>query len=271
MKPTTTLAEALTPDGAKLCLQTHDRHFSVSVGGELLMSTRAWRSEAEMAELGCAPFAAAGSKRVLIGGLGFGFTLRRVLELVAPTVEVEVAELLPVMVDWNREHLSVVNGRLLDDPRVKVTISDVFEVLSKAPPERYDAVLLDVDNGPVALVDPGNGKIYSDNGLRVLSRALAVGGRAVFWSASTDRRFMRRLIAAGFLTRSIPAKAYPQAVRETHTLFVADRIHPSQGNRTAPLATPAAVEVHPPPAARLAGGVEDAPGASRSDRPRDSE
>lgn len=223
MKPTITLAEARTPDGAKLCLQTHDGHFSVCVGTELLMSTRAWRSEAEMAELGCAAFAGEAPRRVLIGGLGFGFTLRRVLELVGPNVEVEVAELMPVMVAWNREHLSAVNGRLLDDPRVVVTVADVFGVLADAPPGHYDAVLLDVDNGPVALVDAGNGQIYSDHGLRVLSRALAVRGRAVFWSGSTDRGFMRRLIAAGFLARSIPAKAYPQAVRKTHTLFVADR------------------------------------------------
>lgn len=222
MKPTTTLAETRTPDGLKLFLQTHDGQFHMSVDGELLMSTRAWRSEAEMAELGCAEFAGDAPKRVLIGGLGFGFTLRRVLELVAPNAEVEVAELLPIMVDWNRQHLMSVNGRLLDDPRVTITIADVFAVLGTSPPERFDAVLLDVDNGPVALVDPGNGRIYSDHGLRVLSRALAVGGRAVFWSASADGGFLRRLLHAGFDARSIRAKAYPQAVRETHTLFIAD-------------------------------------------------
>ena len=222
MKPTTTVAETRTPDGARLCLQHHDGHFQMSVEGDLLMSTRAWRSEAEMAELGCAVLAPGRPARVLIGGLGFGFTLRRVLELVGPEVEVEVAELLPVMVDWNREHLASVNGRLLDDPRVRITIGDVFGVLGKATAGRYDVVLLDVDNGPVAMVDRGNGRIYSDNGLRVLSRALVAGGRAVFWSATTDRRFMRRLIDAGFRSQALAAKAYPQAVRKTHTLFVAD-------------------------------------------------
>ncbi len=222
MKPTTTLAEVRTPDGAKLCLQHHDGHFSMCVEGELLMSTRAWQSEAQMAELGCAAFAGEATKRVLIGGLGFGFTLRRVLELAGPNVEVEVAELLPVMVEWNREHLRAVNGHLLDDPRVVVRITDVYALLADAPRGRYDAILLDVDNGPVAMVDRGNGRIYSDYGLRVVSQALVPGGRVVFWSASTNRGFMRRLIDAGFEARSIPAKAYPQAVRETHTLFVAD-------------------------------------------------
>lgn len=223
MKPTTTLAEARTPDGSRLALRHHDGHYGVFVDGDLLMSTRAWFSEAEMAELGCAGSRAGAPRRVLIGGLGFGFTLRRVLELVGPDAVVEVAELLPVMVEWNREHLSGVNGRLLDDPRVVVTLGDVYALLGKAPPGHYDVVLLDVDNGPVAMVDAGNKRIYSDEGLRVLSRALSASGRAVFWSGSTDREFMRRLIHAGFRARSIPAKAYPKAVRETHTLFVADR------------------------------------------------
>jgi len=223
VKPTTTLAEARTPDGARLALRTHDGHYGVFVDGDLLMSTRAWYSEAEMARLGCEGFAGDAPKRVLIGGLGFGFTLRRVLELVAPNAQVQVAELLPVMVAWNREHLSGLNGRLLDDPRVAITLDDVYAVLDRAPPGHYDAVLLDVDNGPVAMVDAGNKRIYSDEGLRVLSHALAAQGRAVFWSGSPDREFMRRLIHAGFRARSIGAKAYPQAVRETHTLFVADR------------------------------------------------
>jgi spermidine synthase len=222
VKPTTTLAEARTPDGSRIALKHHDGHYSVSVDGDLLMSTRAWHSEAEMAELGCAGFTGDAPRHVLIGGLGFGFTLRRVLELVPPNAVVEVAELLPVMVEWNRAHLTGVNGRLLDDPRVVITIDDVYAVLERAPRGHYDAVLLDVDNGPVAMVDAGNKRIYSDEGLRMLSEALAVGGRAVFWSGSSDRGFLRRLMNAGFHARSLPAKAYPQAVRLTHTLFVAD-------------------------------------------------
>lgn len=224
MKPTTNIAEALTPDGSRLTLQRHDGQFHMRVDGELLMSTRAWQSEAEMAEVGCVRVAGKMPKRVLIGGLGFGFTLRRVLEIVQPDAEVEVAELMPRMVAWNREHLREVNGLLLDDPRVTITIGDVLGVLGRAAPGRYDTVLLDVDNGPVALVDPGNDRIYSASGLRVLSRALAPGGRAVFWSAWSHRGFLRHLTAAGFRAHALAAKAYPQAVRETHTLFVADRV-----------------------------------------------
>jgi spermidine synthase len=219
VKPSTTLAETFTADCARLSLRKHDGHYHVRVEGELLMSTTATQSEAQMAELACERFA---PKSVLVGGLGFGFTLRRVLELVGEDASVEVAELIPEMVAWNREHLRGVNGELLDDPRVKVTIADVYAVLRRAVPGQYDAVLLDVDNGPEALVDRRNGRIYSDRGLKILSRALCAGGRAVFWSASIDHSFMDRLLTAGFHAHAIAAKAYPQAVRPTHTLFVAD-------------------------------------------------
>ncbi len=222
MKPSVVLAEILLPDRTKLSLRTHDGHYHIRVGGELLMSTTATHSEAQMAELAVAALRGAGQKHVLIGGLGFGFTLRAMLELAGPDVKVQVAELLPVMVAWNREHLQDVNGRLVDDPRVEITIDDVFAVLSRAKPGHYDAVLLDVDNGPVALVDPRNQRLYADPGLEMLSRALKKGGRAVFWSGTRDRDFMERLDRAGFRAESIAAKAYPQARVKTHTLFVAD-------------------------------------------------
>jgi spermidine synthase len=163
-----------------------------------------------------------GRKHVLIGGLGFGFTLRRVLELVTTDVKVEVAELLPQVVAWNREYLQSVNGALVDDPRVGILIEDVFARLARATPGQYDAVLLDVDNGPAALVDPGNSRLYAEHGLRVLSRALRVGGRAVFWSASPARSFMARLTQAGFRAEAVATKAYARSKRRNHTLFVAD-------------------------------------------------
>ena len=222
MKPSIVLAETLLPDRTKLSLRTHDGHYHIRVGGELLMSTTATHSEAQMAELAVEAMRTTGPKRVLIGGLGFGFTLRHMLELAGPEVRVQVAELLPVMVAWNREHLQSVNGRLVDDPRVEITVDDVFAVLARAPRGTYDAVLLDVDNGPEALVDPGNARIYADPGLEMLSRALKKGGRAVFWSGVEDRGFEERLHKAGFRAESVGAKAYPQAKYMTHTLFVAD-------------------------------------------------
>jgi spermidine synthase len=188
------------------------------------MGTVAVSSELRLAELGCEKLGAARGARVLIGGLGFGFTLRRVLELVRPDARVEVAELLPEVVDWNRRYLQSVNGKLLDDPRVNILVEDVMAVLTRVRAGRYDAILLDVDNGPPAsIIDPATTRLYAEQGLKVLSRALRPGGRAVFWSASTDRAFLKRLTEAGFRATAVGAKSHPQAKRDTHTLFIADR------------------------------------------------
>jgi spermidine synthase len=192
------------------------------VAGRELMGTVAASSEMRLAELACEKVGTARGTRVLIGGLGFGFTLRRVLELVRPAVRVEVAELLPEVVAWNREYLQSVNGRLVDDARVEIRIDDVLAVLSAANPGRYDAVMFDIDNGPAAIVAAANARLYAAPGLEVLSRALRAGGRAVFWSASADRAFVKRLTRAGFRATAVSAKSYPHAKRETHTLFIAD-------------------------------------------------
>lgn len=186
------------------------------------MGTVAANSEKRLAEVACEKVGTARGTRVLIGGLGFGFTLRRVLELVRSPVRVEVAELLPEVVAWNREYLQSVNGRLVDDARVEIRIDDVLAVLAAANPRRYDAVLFDIDNGPAAIVAAANARLYEASGLTVLSRALRAGGRAVFWSASADRAFVKRLTRAGFRATAVSAKAYPHAKRETHTLFIAD-------------------------------------------------
>lgn len=222
MKPSVTLAEATTPDGSTLSLHRHDGHYQMRVGGHGLVSTTATSSEARLADLGCESVGTTGGEHVLIGGLGLGFTLRRVLELVHSDVHVQVAELLPEVVAWNREHLQSVNGGLLDDARVEILVDDVFAVLTRASAGCYDAVILDVDNGPAALVDPANARLYADQGLRVLSRALRRGGRAVFWSATPDRSFMTRLAAARFRAIAVGSKAYARARRGTRTLIVAD-------------------------------------------------
>ncbi len=218
MKATTTLATSVTPDGANLVLQEHDGEHYLKVGGVQLMSTRAASSEQQMAELACG---GGRRKRVLIGGLGFGFTLRRVLELVPEDALVEIAELLPVIVDWNREFLAEVSGRLLDDPRVVVTIGDVFDRLDGR--NRYDAILLDVDNSPDPLVQRGNARLYDRRGLDRVKAALTASGRVVYWSANPDKSFARELGRVFRKVECISAKAYPKAKRFTHTLFVADK------------------------------------------------
>lgn len=221
MKPTTNLATAQTPDGKTLLLQEHDGHHFLKVDGVPLMSTTQCMSEQTMSELACANLKE--KPRVLIGGLGFGFTLRRVLELVPQDAIVEVAELLPIIVEWNREHLQSVNGGLLDDPRTVVDQRDVFEIIRKNGPSTYDSILLDVDNSPDPLVQEGNARLYAQKGLRMIAKSLRPGGRVIFWSAHEDKAFAKAMQRDFKNVQAIPAKAYPKAKRFSHTLFVGDR------------------------------------------------
>lgn len=221
MKPTTTLASCRTPDGTLMVLQEHDGQHFLKVGGVQLMSTTASASEQQMAELACATMPA--KPRILIGGLGFGFTLRRVLELCPPAATVEVAELLQEVIDWNRSYLTGVNGLLVDDPRVKVHTCDVGGLLECRSGDRYHAILLDVDNSPDPLVQKGNARLYQPGGIARTKDALHSGGRVVYWSANPDKDFARSLEKVFKKVECIGAKAYPKAKRFTHTLFVADR------------------------------------------------
>jgi spermidine synthase len=221
MKPTTTLASCRTPDGAQLVLQEHDGQHYLKVGGVQLMSTTASSSEQQMAEIACAHLPK--RPRILIGGLGFGFTLRRVLELCPPDAVVDVAELLQEVIDWNREFLTEVNGLLVDDPRVRLHTRDVAEIIDRVGKDRYHAILLDVDNSPDPLVQQGNARLYNRGGIARTKAALQPGGRVVFWSANQDKSFARSLEKVFRNVECIGAKAYPKAKRFTHTLFVADR------------------------------------------------
>lgn len=225
MKPTTNLATSATPDGKTLLLQEHDGEYFLKVGGVPLMSTTACSSEQTMSELACENLGENPTPRVLIGGLGFGFTLRRVLELVPEKAIVEVAELLPIVVQWNREFLQPVNGLLLDDPRTVIDQRDVFEIIRKSGEGKshYDTILLDVDNSPDPLVQEGNARLYARNGLAMTAKSLRPGGRVVFWSAHPDKAFAKSMMRDFKNVQAIPAKAYPKAKRFTHTLFVGDK------------------------------------------------
>ncbi len=226
MKPFITLARARTAQGAELTLHSQDTHFFLRVNRQPLMGTNASLSEMALAEAACGRLGRHVAARVLIGGLGFGFTLRRVLELTGKSALVEVAELLPEVVEWNRQFLGAVNGRLLDDPRVRVTVADVYQLISAAPAAHFDAILLDVDNGPIAMVQAGNARLYQATGFAAITRALKPGGRVTFWSASPDKAFAKRLAQAGFTVEVISAKAYARAKRCAHTIFAADRKRP---------------------------------------------
>jgi len=224
LKPFRNLAQTHTPDGSKFSLHEHDGEFFLKLNGRQLMSTTSTTSELLLAQLSCAGLESHAHPRVLIGGLGLGYSLRRVLELSGPDATVEVAELLPEVVAWNREFLGAVNGTLLNDPRVKVITGDVFEVIRRAGNARYDAILLDVDNGPTSFVQAKNSRLYNRRGFGLISRALKPGGKVAFWSACEEPEFLKSLSYAGFKAGAFPAKAHERAKREAHVIYVATRI-----------------------------------------------
>ena len=223
MKPQIKLAESKTADGGSIALYEHDGTFSIKFNGLELMHSKASESERMLGQLGVSQLENGVAARVLIGGLGLGFTLRSVLESIAPATVVEVAELIPDVIDWHRVYLKELNGNFLEDPRLEIRREDVRRLIRKSVPETYDAILLDVDNGPVAMVTKNNSALYSNSGLRSIRTALKPGGRAVFWSAGPDKKFETRLGKADFKTKAVPAKVYERAKRDAYLLYVADR------------------------------------------------
>jgi spermidine synthase len=147
MKPTLKIATTKTPDGETMTLFKHDADYSIKVGCQELMTSRAHESELELARLGCARIATRQNPTVLIGGLGMGYTLRETLDLLQPEATVVVSELIPDVVQWNRDILGELNNLPLSDPRVALKVCDVMQVIQQSE-HAFDAILLDVDNGP---------------------------------------------------------------------------------------------------------------------------
>jgi spermidine synthase len=223
MKPNRKLAEATTPDGGRLTLHEHDGNYCIRLSGQPLMHSTVASSELLLGELAVARLADQANPCVLVGGLGLGFSLKSVLAKLGADATVHVAELIPQVVDWNRTFLAGLNGALLDDARVEVFVEDVWDVLARAGPDRYDAILLDIDNGPTAMAHKPNARLYNPAGVRMMSAALKPGGRAAFWSAAPDRVFAATLSMIGFRVEAIPAKLYDKAKRCGCTIYVADK------------------------------------------------
>ncbi|HWT64436.1 MAG TPA: hypothetical protein VN150_17840 [Ochrobactrum sp.] len=187
----TELARASNDAGDEILLRQRDDIFEIRYNGLELMSNINFQSETVLAErslrlLGRSP------KKVLIGGLGMGFTLRAALDYLPIDTEVTVCELVPEIVEWNRSRIGHLAGFPLHDRRVKIRIGDVMDTLSQSP-ATYDLILMDTDNGPDFLVRSTNDAIYADHGLAVVENALTSSGIASFWSATASSEFEKTL------------------------------------------------------------------------------
>ena len=221
MKPTETLARETTSDGEELVLSRRDGIYLLSVDGMELMSSRSHGSEDALARLACAAIAGSKAPRVLVGGLGFGYTLRAALDLLPPQARVVVCEVFPALLAWNRGPLAELAGRPLEDPRVRAVRADVRSLLGGG--ERFDAILLDVDNGPEAFTLRSNESLYTAGGLASLSRSLTEKGVLAIWSAAADPAFESRLRRAGFDAWTERASARGGAKGRRDAIFVARR------------------------------------------------
>jgi spermidine synthase len=197
MKATVLRDQATTPDGRPMTLHEHDGDFTIRVGGVELMSTRQHHSEERLAEMATARLKKRPRPRVLIGGLGMGFTLRAALARLGPEARVVVAELMPAVVAWNLDPAYGLGADALADRRVELVTGDVIDLLAKHP-AAYDAIILDVDNGASGLSTGSNSRLYSSAGLGLAGAALRPGGCLAIWSAGDDPTFVERMRRSGF-------------------------------------------------------------------------
>lgn len=224
MNPWTVLGKAEIPNnGGELKLSQRGDEFSIRLSGVRgeLMNSRVYNSEQELAKLGCAHLKTRADAQVLVGGLGMGFTLAAALKTVPATATVTVAELIPAVVEWNRGPLGQCAGEPLQDKRSQVRIGDVAE-LFKPNQARFDAILLDVDNGPEGLTHTDNHGLYSLIGLGAIAKSLRPGGMLAIWSAFPDPAFVSRLKKAGYRVSTQTVRARP-GKGSRHTIFLASR------------------------------------------------
>ena len=219
MKPFVRLGTAHTPSGTKLELFRHDRDYVIWADGIELMSTRRHYSEDRLAELACAPLANAPGVRVLVGGLGLGFTLKAALGHLGADAEVVVAELVPEVIAWNADVSHGLAHEAMADPRVRVLQADVVQVLREQP-AGFDGIMLDTDNGPDGMLMKENASLYSTTGIASTIAALPPGGRIAYWSVGEDRPFVGALQRAGLVVETFRERAHATSGPK-HVLFLA--------------------------------------------------
>ena len=219
MKPLERLGEARTPNGTVIALYRHDGAYLIRADGVELMSTRRHLSEDRLAEVACAPIRQRANARVLIGGLGLGFSLRAALRQLADDAEVVVAELVPEVIAWNADPEYDLSADAMRDPRVRVLHEDVVEVLCDNP-GGFDAIMLDTDNGPDGMLMSENAPLYSAYGIARTIAALRAAGVIAYWSVGDDRRFAGALQHAGLAVETLRVRAHDTA-GPMHTIYVA--------------------------------------------------
>jgi len=219
MKPRELLATAQIPGGDELRLFKRDTDFIIALGGNELMSSRSSGSEEALALLTCDRLRS-DAPHLLFGGYGMGFTLRAALAKLGAKARFTVVELVPEIIDWARGPMAALTAGCLDDPRVDLVARDVARVIRGAS-RKYDAILLDVDNGPDGLTRADNDDLYSTHGLIAAKAALKPGGVLAIWSAAPDERFTRRLKHAGFQVEEVMVRAGRNGKGARHVIWLA--------------------------------------------------
>ena len=220
MKPRLKIAAAQTPDGGKMVLYQHDCDFTIEIDGQDLMLSRHNESELELARLGCTHLAGRKEPSVLIGGLGMGYTLRQALDMLGPDAEVVVGELLDSVVIWNREFFGDLNGHPLEDERVELKTGNIVELISDSK-NRFDAILLDIDNGPSAMTYSGNSRLYGYDGILSCRRALRKKGCLAVWSAGPCKEYEALLMDCNFHVRRYRVPAFKGSKSQSRFVWVA--------------------------------------------------
>jgi spermidine synthase len=219
VQPLELIGQTVTPDGTDMKLTRRGNEYIILANGKSLMSSRMHGSEEALATFACRRAQTLEQPCVLVGGLGMGFTLRATLDFLPPAAIVVVAELVAAVVDWNRGPLGPLAGHPLKDRRVRVHVGDVAATLSSARPQ-FDAVLLDVDNGPAAFTSSDNARLYDDRGLAAVRASLKTGGVLAVWSARDDRKFEQRLRYVGFRVEVERVRARLKKGGPRHTIFL---------------------------------------------------
>jgi len=221
--PWNLLGTAQIPGGGELRLLRRGTEFSIKLGQNELMNSRLSGSEEALATLVCERLQGCRQPRMLIGGLGMGFTLRAALPRLGADASIVVAELVPEVVAWARGHMAEVFGDSLSDPRVSIRETDVG-LLMRTQQSAYDAILLDVDNGPEGLSREANDALYNNTGLAMARGALRAGGVFAVWSSGPDPRFTQRLTKAGFGVDEIKTRASRRGGGARHVIWIATRL-----------------------------------------------